>query len=174
MGGMIGFMRIITADIAPFINKHVDVDDIISDRVLGGSDDVMGDVILPILDNNALKSLRYSSIFHSKCLKAKAVDVTRNGWLAVNITDQADESDKKLLESLFNDYDNIEALYRTVLDYYTYTHAAVEVLVNKKGEFKGFKHIRAGTVQMMKGGEHAVQLLQTCFYRYPIFFLFYF
>lgn len=150
-------MKIITADIAPLINKRVDKDDIIPDHVLSGSDDINKDVISPILDNESLKLLRYSSIFHSKCLKAKAVDVTRNGWIAVNTTDNAEKSNKILLESIFNDYDNIEALYRTILDYYTYTHAAVEILINKKGAFRGFKHIRAATIQMMKGGEHAVQ-----------------
>lgn len=160
-------MKIITADIAPLINKRVNKDDIIPEHVLNGSDDINNDVIPPILDNNALKLLRYSSIFHLKCLKAKAVDVTRNGWIAVSTADTAQESNKILLESLFNDYDNIEALYRMVLDYYTYTHAAVEILVNKKDEFKGFKHIRATTLQMMKGGEHAVQKVgnQTVYYK---------
>jgi capsid portal protein len=160
-------MKFIKADLAPLIVKNVSRDDIIPDRVLTSDVDSYGDVIAPIFDNNALKELRYCSIFHSKCLKAKAVDVTRNGWIAVSKTDNADETNKKLLESVFNDYNTVEALYRVMLDYYTYTHAAMEILVNKKGEFKGFKHIRAPTIQIMKGEECAVQRVgsETVYYK---------
>lgn len=160
-------MKVIKADIAPLIFRSVLRDDIIPGRVLSSDVDSYSNVIEPIFDNNALKELRYCSIFHTKCLKAKATDVTRNGWIAVAKTDNAKKANKTLLEDLFNDYNTVEALYRVMLDYYTYTHAAMEILVNKKGEFKGFKHIRALTIKIMKDGDCAVQRIgsQTVYYK---------
>lgn len=150
-------MRIKTINLAPAIMKSIDKDDIIIDKVIDSDFDTLNNIIDPPVRLDGLKVLRNCSIYHRKCLKAVAFDVTRSGWTPTSLVDEAVDTNKKLLEDLFNDYDNEKALFNTMQDFRTYTHAACEVVVNVNGDVKGFRHIRSTTIRMCKGGEMAVQ-----------------
>ncbi len=152
-----------TIRISPEINKALDKEDIIPTKTLETVDDTdaAAITITPPVDNNALKILRNYSIWHKKCLKAVAQDITSNGYhvIPVDSKDKSnDESEHKtLLEDIFDDYDNSQALFKTMRDYRTYTHAAFEIVTNLKGELRGFKHIRSINLKMCKGGEKALE-----------------
>lgn len=140
----------------------------IRSHALGTDEEQFTDIIEPPYSIDGLKALRYSSIYHRKCIKAKAVDVTRNGYKPISLNDNALEENEKRIKIIFDNFDNIESLYRFMEDYYTFTHAALEVLQDNDGVFKGFKHIRANTIRMCKGGEHAVQMVDTAKVYYKI------
>lgn len=151
-------MKIKTINLKPFILKEKDT--YIKSNTLEADIDKIEETITPPYDITALKQLRYSSIHHRKCIKAKAIDTACSGW-SLNPTQdndnpEEDESFKTLYE-LFNDYDFEDAFFRALEDYITFGYAAVEILENKLGEVRGFKHIRANTIRMCKGGEKAVQ-----------------
>ena len=150
-------MGVKTINLAPMIRKELSKEDIINDKVIPETVDSQNEIIEPTIDNASLKALRNSSIYHRKCLKAVAEDVTKNGWEPQEITDNPTEANRERLTLLFDDYNNNEALFNVMLDFRTYTHAAYEILRDPLGEIKGFKHIRANTVRMCKGGEKAIQ-----------------
>lgn len=156
-------MKTRTITITPEINKALDKEDIIPTHTLDTINDTdeATNTITPPVDNNALKVLRNYSIWHKKCLKAVAQDITRNGHKITPINKKQDVSDenenKTLLEDIFNDYDNSQALYKVMRDFRTYTHAAFEIMTNLEGELRGFKHIRSIHIKMCKGGEKALQ-----------------
>ena len=151
--------RVRTINLAPAINKSLDTSDIRESNVLESEVDKQTDIIQPPngLIVEGLKVLRNCSIWHRKALKAVAQDVTKNGWKPVSLKDNANEDNKTLIEDIFNDYDNSQALFKAIHDYRTYPHAAFEILTNTEGELRGFNHIRATTIRMCKGGEKAVQ-----------------
>lgn len=154
-------MKAHTITLSPAINKSLDLDDVIPTNIIETVDDSTkaGITIKPPVDNEALRILRTCSIWHKKSLKVVAQDVTLNGFRITPTTDKENEDgdNKKTLEDIFNDYDNSQALFKVIRDYRTYTHAAFEIAVNRKGELKGFRHIRARTIQMCDGGEKAFQ-----------------
>lgn len=143
--------------LAPMITKSLDKSDIIESNVIETTTDKQNDIIEPTIIISGLKALRNCSIWHRKCLKAVAQDVTQNGWKPLSLKDNASEDNKTLLEDIFDDYDNNQALFKTMRDYRTYPHAAFEIVTNEEGELRGFNHIRATTIRMCKGGEKAVQ-----------------
>lgn len=148
----------------PEINKSLDKSDVIPTKSLEAVDDSKAAItISPPFDNEALKILRNCSIWHKKSLKVVAQDVTLNGFKIVPTQKQEDqtgkEDNKTRLEDIFNDYDNSQALFKVMKDYRTYTHAVFELVFNIKEELKGFKHIRASTIKMCKGGEKALQTI---------------
>lgn len=154
-------MKARTITLTPQINKSLDKEDVIPTKVLETVKDSTEAslTISPPIDNEALKILRNSSVWHNKCLKVVAQDVTLNGY-RINPTDKDKEAtgdNKTLLEDIFNDYNNSQALFKVMRDYRTYTHAAFEILTNITGELKGFKHIRAMSLEMCEGGEKALQ-----------------
>lgn len=153
-------MKARTITLSPAINKSLDIEDVIPTQVLETVDDSKSNIVSPPVDNEALRIMRNSSIWHRKCLKVVAQDVTLNGFKikpTQTKEDQEDGTNKTTLEDIFNDYNNSQALYKTARDYRTYTHAAFEIAVNTKGELKGFRHIRARTIKMCEGGEKALQ-----------------
>lgn len=154
-------MKAKTISLSPEINKSLDKSDIIPTKILTTvKDNQAGLTITPSIDNEALKVMRNCSIWHKKCLKVVAQDVTLNGYriTSTNKDKQSDDSEHKtLLEDIFDDYDNQQALFKVMRDYRTYTHAAFELKVNLEGQLRGFKHIRAGTIEMCEGGEKALQ-----------------
>ncbi len=150
-------MFVKTMNLSPQINKGIDKNDIITDKVIPETVDTQNNIITPPIDNTGLKQLRNSSIYHRKALKAVAMDVTMNGWKPRNIQDNPSDENKQTLKDLFDNYQNSQALYHTMEDYQTYTHAAFEILRNQEGIIRGFKHIRSNTIRMCKGGESAVQ-----------------
>lgn len=115
------------------------------------------DTIEPPFNTTGLTNLRYSSIYHRKCLKAVAVDVTMTGWTVNNTTDNKDSTNKERLETLFNDYSFETSFFKALEDYRTYGYAAVEINKDNQGNVMGFSHIRSPTIRMCKGGEKAVQ-----------------
>lgn len=128
-------------------------------NALSTDEDQFTDIIDPPYSIEGLKNLRYSSIYHRKCIKAKAVDVARNGYKLNNLIDDASTNNEEVLKKVFDNHDNIEAIFRCMEDYYTFTHACMEILQNTESFFRGFKHIRANTIRMCKGGEHALQVV---------------
>lgn len=152
-------MKVRTIDFTSGILKSLDKSDIIESKVLDSEIDTQADIIEPPagMKMEGLKRLRNYSIWHRKCLKAVAMDVTMRGWKPISLTDKADEDNKTALEDLFNDYNNSRALFKVMQDFRTYPHAAFEINTNSEGMLKGFSHIRATTIRMCKGGETAVQ-----------------
>lgn len=128
-----------------------------------------GDVIEPPYNPEALKNLRYSSIYHRKCLKAVSVDVTMSGWTLDNIhkEQEKDTATKEVLQNLFNDYTFESEFQKAIEDYQTYKYAAIELLRTEKGDIKGFRHIRSTTIRICKGGEKAIQRVgsATCYFK---------
>lgn len=146
------------------IYKSVDASKILGDNeilesnVIETENDKNASIVIePPVDPQALKVLRNCSVYHKLCLEAKAEDVVLSGWKAVSTDDKASETNKEQLESIFNNHNNLMALYFTILDYVTYPHAAYEIVNNDKGEFRGFKYIRSTTIKMRPDGESAVQ-----------------
>ena len=151
-------MGVKTVNLAPMIRKSIEEPgDLLQTKVLAESVDEMNNIISPPIDNTGLKELRNSSIYHRKCLKAVAMDVAMNGYQITSTTETPGEQNKETLKQLFDDYDNSQALLYVMEDFRTYTHAAFEIIRNQRDEIRGFKHIRANTIRMCKGGEHAVQ-----------------
>jgi len=151
-------MAVKTINLAPMIKKAVqEPGDLLRSTVLQETVDTNTNIIQSPIDNSGLKELRNSSIYHMKSLKAVAMDVTMSGWTPRSTSDNPPEASKERLEMVFNDYDNNQALYNVLLDFRTYTHAAFEIIRNQNNEIRGFKHIRANTIRMCTGGEHAVQ-----------------
>jgi capsid portal protein len=152
-----------TIRITPEINKALDKEDIMPTKTLETVKDTdeAAITITPPVDNNALKYLRNYSVWHKKCLKAVASDVVLNGQKINPVEtgkEEIEDSDhKKLLDDIFNDYDNSQALFKVIRDFRTYTHAVFEILTNLEGELRGFKHIRAINIRMCKGGEKALE-----------------
>lgn len=147
------------------INKSLDKSDLIPTQILDTSvdDQEAAITIKPPIPggNEALKVLRNYSIWHKKCLKAVAQDVTLNGHRIVATNEESnEESDHlNLLDDIFNDYNNSQALFKTIRDFRTYTHGCFEIAVNKKGELRGFRHIRSVTIEMCEDGEKALQTI---------------
>lgn len=146
-------------DLAAAITKSVKEEFLtkaINDRVIP-SDANGGDIIVQPYDIEALNALRYFSVTHRKCLKAKAVDITLNGWTPEPVEDEGSEDNKKRLNNIFNDYGSVDALRRMEEDNATYGFAAVQILRNDAGDVVGFKHIRSRTLFMCTGGKKALQ-----------------
>lgn len=131
--------------------------DILRDKIIHETVDSNQNIIEPPINNAGLKELRNSSIYHRKSLKAVAIDVTLTGWKPNPTTDKPNETGIETLKTIFDDYDNQQALFNTMQDYRTYTHAAFEIIRNQHDEIRGFRHIRSNTIRICKGGEHAVQ-----------------
>lgn len=120
------------------------------------------DTLEPPYSIEGLKNLRYSSLYHRKCLKAVSVDVTMSGWTldSTNEDDEATEDrQKKTLEALFNDYSFETEWQKAIEDYQTYKYGVIEVLRTTTGEVRGFKHIRATTCRICKDGERVKQMV---------------
>ncbi len=120
----------------------------------------LNDIIEPPFDPEALKTLRYSSIYHRKCLKAKAVDVTMSGW-QIQTDNEGTSQNQSKLKTLFKDYSFETTFQKALEDYGTYGYAALELLQSSKGEMGGFKHIRSNTIRICKDGLRAVQQVST-------------
>jgi capsid portal protein len=144
-------------NLAPLITKSVEKSDIIPYKSLESEFDSVNDVVHPPINNTGLKVLCNSSVYHRGCLEAVAADVTRSGWQPLSMVSSPSEEEKERLEMVFNDYPNNEALYNVILDYRTYTHAAFEIVKDINGDLQGFKHVRALTIAMRRGGDSAVQ-----------------
>lgn len=119
------------------------------------------DTIEPPYNPESLKQLRYSSIYHRKCLKAKAVDVTMTGWLVRKTNtekeDKADGPNKAILENLFKDYTFETSFFKALEDYGTYGYGIVELLRNSLGDIVKWNYIRSNTARMCKDGERVRQ-----------------
>ncbi len=148
------------------INKSLDIDEVIPPKALETTtdSDEATITISPPVENEALNIMRNYSIWHKKCLKAVAQDVTLNGFKITPKQNQEnnenqDTTNKELLENLFSEYQNSQALFKTMRDFRTYTHAVFELVLNLEGKLRGFKHIRARTIKMCEGGEKALQTI---------------
>jgi PBSX family phage portal protein len=119
------------------------------------------DVLEPPYSVEALKNLRYSSIYHRKCLKAVSVDVTMSGWTLDSTNTEEDPNpesvDKNRLDTLFNDYSFETEWQKAIEDYQTYKYGVVEILQTSNGEVVGFKHLRATTCRITKDGDRVKQ-----------------
>src|SRR5574343_583399 len=129
------------------------------------------DTIEPPYNPEGLKQLRYSSIYHRKCLKAKAVDVTMTGWLVRKTNtekeDKADGPNKAILENLFKDYAFETSFFKALEDYGTYGYGIVEILRDSKGDVRAWNYIRSNTARICKDGERVRQSVgsQTVYFK---------
>lgn len=116
------------------------------------------DVLEPPYSVEALKNLRYSSIYHRKCLKAVSVDVTMSGWTLDKTNEETtDTTGETALNTLFNDYTFETEFQKAMEDYQTYRYAVIEILQKPNNQVVGFKHIRATTCRITKDGERVKQ-----------------
>lgn len=117
------------------------------------------DTIEPPYNPEGLKTLRYSSIYHRKCLKAKAVDVTMTGYMVEkrDKNNDGDGSNKAVLDNLFNDYSFETSFMKALEDYCTYGYGIVEILRDSTGDVRAWNYIRSNTARICKDGERVRQ-----------------
>lgn len=138
----------------PIIKETIGMDDVVISRALVEDTEKINNVIEPPYSPTALKNLRYSSIYHRKCLKAKAVDVVMTGH---TIKTEQDQQPNEILTALFNDYSFETSFFKAMEDFNTYGWAGVEIARNKAWDIAGWKYLRSSTIRMMKDGERVIQ-----------------